>query len=88
MNATDIARVWILNDYRLYKDCRDIAMKATNEFEAAHLIKDYLTECIDRHRPSRGHAWGLVCDILALFPHEIDHQELVRLARDMRNNEA
>lgn len=87
MTATDIARIWILNDYRLYHDIKDIAMKATNEFEAAHLIKDYLTECIDRHRPSRGHAWGLVCDILSLFPHEIDHKELVQLAKDMRANE-
>ena len=83
MNATDIARLWILNDYGIYQDCKNIACTSSDEWEAADRIKNYLIECIDEYRPTRGHAHGLVCDILSLFPHDIDYHELVRLAKDM-----
>jgi hypothetical protein len=88
MNATELTRLYILNEYDIYQDCKQIARSASNKYEAADLIIDYITEVIDEYRPAKGHGWGLVCDILSRFPQEIDFHELAQLADELRNDEA
>lgn len=87
MNATELARIWMLGDERMHEDVRSIAMSSRDSYEAAARIRNYLTECIDEYRPTEGHAHGLVCDILALFPHEVDLGELISMAEQFRANE-
>lgn len=87
MNATELAKVYIMNEAEMYQDCKRIARAASNKNEAADLIIDYITEVIDEYRPTKGRGWELVCDALELFTHSLDFSDLATFAEQLKKDE-
>lgn len=87
MNATELARLYIMNERSMYQDCKRIAREASSKYEAADLIIDYITEVIDAHKPTCGEAWELVCDALEFFTHELDFHDLATFAEQLKRDE-